>query len=105
MYSCSDTSIIELKKHKTMFIGMMKYLEFISQNIPYMFKSGSKVPKINLRAHIEEENGTGTEGMALESEELNVFENYNFEIFELVKNKAQPPLKNLREQNKDPNRC
>ena len=30
MYSCSDTSLIELKKHKMMFVGMMKYLEYIS---------------------------------------------------------------------------
>jgi hypothetical protein len=30
MYSCSDISLIELKKQKSLFIGMMKYLEFIS---------------------------------------------------------------------------
>jgi hypothetical protein len=54
MYSCSDTSLIELKKHKTMFIGMVKYLEFISKNIPYMFKNGSNIPKVNLRAHLDE---------------------------------------------------
>lgn len=93
LYSCSDTSVIELKKHKMMFVGMMKYLEFISQNIPYMFRNSKKAPKINLRAEIEEQEAytygaIQGKAMALEEEPdkpLNVFDNYNFEIFDLMK--------------------
>ena len=118
MYSCSDTSVIELKKHKMMFIGMMKYLEFISQNIPYMFKSGAKIPKINLRTGIEDVDGyvsgnRDAEELDQEREEvkpLNVFDNYNFEIFDLVGGVSESisyktPVQVLRDQHREANSC
>lgn len=101
-----------------MFIGMMKYLEFISQNIPYMFKSGAKIPKINLRTGIEDVDGyvsgnRDAEELDQEREEvkpLNVFDNYNFEIFDLVGGVSESisyktPVQVLRDQHREANSC
>lgn len=57
LYSCSEFSPIELKKNKTIFLGMMKYAEYIAANIPYMFRKGTVAPKINMKSSFEETDG------------------------------------------------
>jgi len=92
LYSCSEISPIELKKNKMVFVGMMKYAEYISSNIPYMFKKGTSAPKINMKSSFEENDGIENlkdekdlvAKESLKDEHLNIFMNYNFEIFELV---------------------
>ena len=80
MYSCSDISPIILENYEMIFVGMMNYLEFISKNIPYLFRN--EAPNLH---------------KFRENDRKNVLKNYNFEIFELMKDYSKGQEKAKKE--------
>lgn len=82
MYSCSKVSPIMLENYEMIFIGMMNYLEYISRNNPYLFKGNSPC-NVNHKG------------------ELNVLDNYNFEICDLMKGGSErTPIDMIKDDKK-----